>query len=259
SNDIEGYIVFDKNDVTTGVARIMDEIKQEENLWRRFITPEEAEAIVTSRSLIVIVDTHRPALVAHEPLLYQTEYKVVIDHHRRGEDFIQDPTLVYMEPYASSTAELVTELIEYQPKKEKLSTLEATSLLAGIIVDTKSFALRTGSRTFDAASYLRSKGADPILIQHFLKEDLETYVKRSKLIEKSYLHNGALAIAKADEGETYNQILIAQTADILLTMDQVVASFVISKRDDGLISISARSLGDINVQIIMEQLDVGDH
>lgn len=259
SNGIDGYIVFDRNDVTTGVSRIMEEVKQEETLWKHFITPEEAEAVITSRSLIVIVDTHRPSLVVHEPLLYKTDYKVVIDHHRRGEDFVDNPTLVYMEPYASSTAELVTELIEYQPKKEKLSPLEATSLLAGIIVDTKSFALRTGSRTFDAASYLRSKGADPVLIQHFLKEDLTTYVQRSKLIEKSYLYKDSLAITKADEDETYNQILIAQTADILLTMDQVNASFVISKRNDGLISISARSLGDINVQLIMEQLDGGGH
>lgn len=259
SNGIDGYIVFDKHDITTGVARIMNEVKKEETLWRHFITPDEAEAVITSRSLIVVVDTHRPSLVVHEPLLYKTDYKVVIDHHRRGEDFIAHPTLVYMEPYASSTAELVTELIEYQPEKEKLTPLEATSLLAGIIVDTKSFALRTGSRTFDAASYLRSKGAEPVLIQHFLKEDLNTYIRRSKLIEKSYLYKETLAIAKADEGDTYNQIMIAQTADILLTMDKVNASFVISERDDGLISISARSLGDINVQLIMEQLDGGGH
>lgn len=259
SNGIEGYIVFDKDDVTIGVTRIMEEVRQEETLWRHFITPEEAEAVITSRSLIVIVDTHRPSMIVHEPLLYKTDYKVVIDHHRRGEDFVDNPTLVYMEPYASSTAELVTELIEYQPKKDNLTPLEATSLLAGIIVDTKSFALRTGSRTFDAASYLRSKGADPVLIQHFLKEDLTTYISRSKLIEKSYIYKDTIAITCADEGEIYNQILIAQTADTLLTMDNISASFVISERDDGLISISARSLGDINVQLIMEKLEGGGH
>src|SRR5699024_11078455 len=127
-NDVEGYIVYDENDVLTGVSRVMDKVKRDESLWKHFIGPEEAEAIFTSRSLIVVVDTHRPSLVAHEKLLHQATYKVVIDHHPRGEDFVENPTLVYMEPYASSTAELVTELIEYQPKKKKLSTLEATVL-----------------------------------------------------------------------------------------------------------------------------------
>src|SRR5699024_8919128 len=154
SNNVDGFIIFDETDVTTGITKLIERIKKEESLWKYFIGPEEAEAIYTSRSLIVVVDTNRPSLVAHEPLLHRAEHKVVIDHHRRGEDFIDNPTLVYIEPYASSTSELVTELIEYQPKRKKLSIIEATALLAGIIVDTKSFALRTGSRTFDAASYL---------------------------------------------------------------------------------------------------------
>ncbi|HLR65998.1 MAG TPA: DHH family phosphoesterase, partial [Virgibacillus sp.] len=152
SNEVEGHIVFDPHDVNTGIQRVIDAIKQEDDIWQHFIEPEEAEDIVTSRSLIVVVDTHKPAMVSNERLLQKSEYRVVIDHHRRGEDFIQNPTLVYMEPYASSTAELVTELLEYQPKNLKLKMLEATALLAGIIVDTKSFTLRTGSRTFDAAS-----------------------------------------------------------------------------------------------------------
>lgn len=196
SNEVEGYIILDENDVLTGIARVIEKVKEEEGLWKHFIGPEEAEAIFTSRSLIVVVDTHRPSLVAHETLIHKAEHKVVIDHHRRGEDFVTDPTLVYMEPYASSTSELVTELIEYQPNKRKLSTVEATALLAGIIVDTKSFALRTGSRTFDAASYLRAKGADPVLIQDFLKEDLTTLVQRNKLIDAAYIHEGNIAISK---------------------------------------------------------------
>ena len=258
SNDVEGFIVFDEDDSTTGVARVIDKVKQEEGLWKHFIGPEEADAIYTSRSLVVVVDTHRPSLVAHEKLLRNAEYIVVIDHHRRGEDFINNPTLVYMEPYASSTSELVTELIEYQPNKKKLSTLEATALLAGIIVDTKSFALRTGSRTFDAASYLRSKGADPILIQKFLKEDLNTLIKRNKLIERAYIYHDSLAISKADD-DVYNQIIIAQAADTLLTIDNVNASFVIAWRNEETVSISARSLGDVNVQLIMEEMNGGGH
>src|SRR5690625_5354035 len=151
---------------------------------------------------------------------------------RRGEDFIQNPTLVYMEPYASSTAELVTELLEYQPKNLKLKMLEATALLAGIIVDTKSFTFRTGSRTVDAASYLRSKGADTVLVQRFMKEDLDIYIKRSKLIERAEVYRDTIAISKAPDGENYGQILIAQAADTLLTMSGVNASFVICERDD---------------------------
>ncbi|MED4174658.1 DHHA1 domain-containing protein, partial [Halalkalibacterium halodurans] len=187
------------------------------------------------------------------------ERVVVLDHHRRGEEFIEDPVLVYMEPYASSTAELVTELLEYQPKKLKMDILESTALLAGMIVDTKSFAIRTGARTFDAASFLRSHGADTVLVQKLLKEDLNHYVKRAKLVETAKLYRDGMAIATAREEEAVSQLLIAQAADTLLTMKGVVASFVISRRHDGVVSISARSLGDVNVQLIMESLDGGGH
>lgn len=259
SNHIEGYIIFDEKDVTTGVSRVIEKIKQDEELWNYFISPEEAEEIFTNRSLVVVVDTHRPSMVTHKDILLNAQQKVIIDHHRRGEDFVEDPTLVYMEPYASSTAELVTELIEYQPRKKPLTVLEATALLAGITVDTKSFSFRTGSRTFDAASYLRIKGADPVLVQHFLKENLQTYIKRNKLIENVYLYKDTIAIVKAPPDEIYNHILIAQTADTLLTINNVSASFVIAYSEKDMISISARSLGDMNVQIIMENLDGGGH
>lgn len=259
SNNIEGYVVFDRDDVNTGVYRIVQAIKEEESIWKYFIESEEAEEIITSRSLVVIVDTHKPSMVLNARLLNYTDYKVVIDHHRRGEDFIEKPTLVYMEPYASSTSELVTELIEYQPNSTKLKMLEATALLAGIIVDTKSFTLRTGSRTFDAASYLRSKGADTILVQRFMKEDLDVYVKRSKLIERTKIFKKTIAISKADKGEVLDQVIIAQAADTLLTMTGINASFVICERKDGQVGISARSLGEVNVQIIMEKMGGGGH
>src|SRR5690625_1167804 len=259
SNDVEGHIVFDPDDVNTGIYRIVKAMKKEEEIWQHFITPDKAEEIITSRSLVVVVDTHKPSMVANPELLKRANYKVIIDHHRRGEDFVDDPTLVYMEPYASSTAELVTELIEYQPNKKQLSVIEATALLAGITVDTKSFTFRTGSRTFDAASYLRIKGADPVLVQQFLKENLQTYIKRNKLIENVYLYKDTIAIVKAAPDEIYNHILIAQTADTLLTINNVSASFVIAYSEKDMISISARSLGDMNVQIIMENLDGGGH
>ncbi|UJL46389.1 DHH family phosphoesterase [Virgibacillus sp. NKC19-16] len=259
TNGVEGHIVFDPDDVDTGVYRLVEAIQKDEELWGDLIDPEEAEELTGSRSLVVVVDTHRPSMVANEDLLQKTDYKVVIDHHRRGEEFIDNPTLVYMEPYASSTAELVTELLEYQPKNLKLKILEATALLAGIIVDTKSFSMRTGSRTFDAASYLRSKGADNVLVQQFMKEDLDVYIKRSKLIERSEVYRDSIAISTAESGKTYGHILIAQAADTLLTMSGIKASFVISERKDGRIGISARSLGEINVQVIMEKMDGGGH
>ncbi|MCJ8007370.1 DHH family phosphoesterase [Lederbergia wuyishanensis] len=261
-NKREGYIVIDASEIDTGVKRLIEETKSCPDLFSTFITPDEALELATERTLLVVVDTHKPSLVIDERLLSKTERIVVIDHHRRSEDFIKKPLLVYMEPYASSTAELVTELLEYQPKGEKgntINTIEATALLSGIIVDTKSFTLRTGSRTFDAASYLRAQGADTILVQKFLKEDMDTFIKRSKLIETAELYSKGIAIASGSEDEVYQPIVIAQAADILLTMDKVSASFVISKRAGDIVGISARSLGDINVQIIMEALGGGGH
>ncbi|OCA82197.1 hypothetical protein A8F94_19960 [Bacillus sp. FJAT-27225] len=258
-NQREGYIVINFDEIDTGVQRLMDEIKQHPDLYERFITPEQALDLATNDTLLVVVDTHKPSLVIDERLLNTISDVVVIDHHRRGEDFISNPLLVYMEPYASSTAELITELLEYQPKRGRFNMIEATALLAGIIVDTKSFTLRTGARTFDAASYLRSLGADTILVQKFMKEDVDTYIKRAKLIESVYFYKEGIAITKAKEDEVYDQVMLAQAADTLLAMDGVSASFSLSYRDDGKIGISARSLGEVNVQVIMESLGGGGH
>ncbi|MFJ7510898.1 DHH family phosphoesterase [Peribacillus simplex] len=258
-NEREGYIVINTQQLDSSVLRLMEEIKNKEELYARFITPDDAFEMITDETLLVVVDTHKPSMVIEERLLNRIDKVVVIDHHRRGEEFIKNSLLVYMEPYASSTAELVTELLEYQPKRSKIDMLESTALLAGIIVDTKSFTLRTGSRTFDAASYLRAHGADTVLVQKFLKEDVDTYIKRSKLIEEVIFYKKGIAIAAAKTDQVHNQVLIAQAADTLLTMDGVVASFVMAKRSDDTVGISARSLGDINVQVIMEMLNGGGH
>jgi cyclic-di-AMP phosphodiesterase len=258
-NKREGFIIYNKNEIDTGVQRLMDEIKQNEDLYSRFITPEQAYEIASDDTLLVVVDTHKPSLVIDEKLLNKIENVIVIDHHRRGEEFIKNPLLVYMEPYASSTAELVTELLEYQPKNGRIQMLEATALLAGIIVDTKSFTLRTGARTFDAASYLRSHGADTVLVQKFLKEDINTYIKRAKIIENVYFYREGIVISKGQNDIYCDHVMIAQAADTLLTMDGVSASFVISRRSEDTIGISARSLGEVNVQVIMENLEGGGH
>lgn len=258
-NKVEGYVIINFDELNGSVSRLMNEIEKNSDFYNYFITPDEALSKMTDKSLVVIVDTHKPSMVIDERLLKRSEIVVVIDHHRRGEEFIQNPTLVYMEPYASSTAELVTELLEYQPEEEKLSKLESTALLSGIIVDTKSFTLRTGARTFEAASYLRTYGADTILVQQLLKEDLDTYIERSKIIQTVEFVYPGIAVAYGEDNKQYDSVLIAQTADILLTMKDVSASFVIAHRSDGLIGISARSLGDINVQLVMENLGGGGH
>ena len=261
ANGKEGYIVIDPNQIGSSVQRLIEEIKKYEELWSRFITPEEAMEISNDDTLLVVVDTHKPSLVMEERLMNKIEHIVVIDHHRRGEEFIKDPLLVYMEPYASSTAELVTELLEYQPKRLKINMIEATALLAGIIVDTKSFFFFFCSRTFDAAFYLRAKGADTVLVQKVLKESVGSYIKRAKLIQHTALYKEHIAIASLPENEEeyFDQVLIAQAADSLLSMSEVEASFAVARRDEHTVCISARSLGEVNVQIIMEALDGGGH
>src|SRR5690606_14580876 len=199
-NQVKARIVIDFDEYDRSVSRLMEEIERDEALFEQFITPEEALADMTDNSLLVIVDTHKTSMVIEERLLQRMERVVLIDHHRRGEEFITNTMLVYMEPYASSTAELVTELIEYQPKHEKLSMLEATAMLAGIIVDTKSFTLRTGARTFEAASYLRANGADTVLVQRLLKEDMDTYLERAKIVQTVEFVGDGIAIARGEPG-----------------------------------------------------------
>lgn len=252
------FVVLNEDELDRSVERLLEYVKQKPEIYRHFISAEQALDLDLRNALLVIVDTHKPSFCIEERLVEKIDRIVVIDHHRRSEEFVQNPLLVYMEPYASSTSELVTELLEYQPI-EKIDMIEATALLAGIIVDTKSFTLRTGSRTFDAASFLRSRGADTILVQNLLKGDLKTFIQKSKIIENVDFYRDGIAIAKANEDEMTSQILLAQTADTLLTMENVLASFVIGRKSDGTVGISARSLGHVNVQQIMELLHGGGH
>jgi len=253
----EAYIVLEG--VNPSIQRMMDMLKEDEKLMKRFVSPEQALNLIGKRSLAVVVDTHRATMVAEPRLLQATERIVIVDHHRRSEEFIDEAVLVYMEPYASSTCELVTELLQYIHERVVLDMREATALLAGITVDTKSFAFRTGSRTFEAASFLRRNGADSALIQRMLKEDLDEYIRKAELIRHAETFRNCIAIAAADSGKQVPQLLIAQAADTLLNMTGIKASFVIGTRPDGLVGISARSLGQINVQIVMERLGGGGH
>ncbi|PNZ26940.1 hypothetical protein CD122_07650 [Staphylococcus rostri] len=258
-NNLDAYIVLNDSDIDPTLQRVMNEIDEKPELKERFITSDDAWNMMTSKTTLVIVDTHKPEMVIDENILNKANRKVVIDHHRRGESFISSPLLVYMEPYASSTAELVTELLEYQPTEQRLTRLESTVMYAGIIVDTRNFTLRTGSRTFDAASYLRAHGADTILTQHFLKDDIETYINRSELIRTVMLQDNGIAIAYGANDKIYHPVTVAQAADELLSLDGVEASYVVARREDDLVGMSARSLGAFNVQLTMEALGGGGH
>lgn len=259
SNDIDAKIVLNESDLDDTLSRLMNEVRDHESLYNLFISSDDAWDIMTPNTTVVVVDTHRPSMVLDEDILNKATRKVVIDHHRRADEMISNPLLVYMEPYASSACELVAELLEYQYKQNKMSRIEATVMLTGIIVDTRNYTLRTGSRTFDAASYLRSNGADPVLAQKFLKDDIDTFIARSDLIKSANIDKHGIAIVKADPTMTYHPVTVAQAADTLLQMEGVRASFVVAIREDESIGISARSLGEVNVQIIMEALGGGGH
>ena len=260
-NNTPCKIVINKSTLHSDVSRLLGMIDEDPEIKKDIITPEESEAIKTPKTLLVMVDLSKQS-ISIDPNLFSGDNNkvVVIDHHRRGEEFPENPMLIYIEPYASSTSELITEMLEYQPKNKKaIEKIEATALLAGITVDTKSFSLRTGTRTFDAASYLRSVGADETVIQNVLKENIDSFIQKSHLIETITMVNGNMAVCFGEEDKTYDPVIVAQAADTLLSLDNVEASFVISKRPDGRVGISARSLGNVNVQVIMEKLGGGGH
>ncbi|MFF2483559.1 DHH family phosphoesterase [Paenibacillus sp. NPDC058071] len=253
----EAYIVLEGTN--PAIEKMMEMLREDDRFAKRFISPEQAMSLTDSHTLAIVVDTHKASMVKEPKLLTMTNRIVVVDHHRRGEEFLSNAILVYMEPYASSACELVTELLQYIHDRVVLDVREATALLAGITVDTKSFSLRTGARTFEAASFLRRNGADSMMIQRMLKEDLEEYVRKAEIIKHAGVYYDHIAIAVVEPGRKVPQLLIAQSADTLLNMTDIQASFVIGERQDGLIGISARSLGGMNVQVVMERMGGGGH
>ena len=224
------------------------------------LTPNEVLTQMTDQSLLVLVDHSKPSLSESQEVYEALKDRVVIiDHHRRGEEFPEEPQLVYVESYASSTSELVTELFEYQPRRAQgLRRLEATAMLAGIQIDTKSFTLRSGTRTFDAAGYLRAVGADGNLLQDFMKETVDSYRNRAHLIERAKIH-GSVAIAVGEDDTQYDSVVAAQAADSLLQMIGVTSSYVITRRDNDTVAVSARSTGIVSVQLVMEAMGGGGH
>lgn len=259
-NQKKAWIVTDSEQYSNDVKKLMEAIKEDDEIVSSIIHPELAEQLLTPETLVILVDVSRPVIAASPAILQEANKIVVIDHHRRGQEFPKNPVLVYIEPYASSTGELITELFEYQKNDtESIQPIEATAILGGIIVDTRNFTLRTGSRTFDAASYLKSVGADTILIQRLLKENVETYLMRSHLLNTLTMFTENIGIVHGKEDVVYPTVVAAQTADMMLSMENIDVSFVVTKRADGRVGISARSLGTKNVQRVMEELGGGGH
>ena len=222
------------------------------------ITKEVAEENIDETTLLVVVDTNKVNYVEAPEILTKTDKLVVIDHHRRSADYIENATLTFQEVYASSAAELVTEILQYVSIKINLKTIEAESLYAGIMMDTKNFTFKTGVRTFEAAAYLRKCGVDIIRVKKWFQSDLASFNKIAEIVKKAEIVNDSIAIASYNRKTKDASLICAKAADELLTISNITASFVLGNIGDK-ICISGRSIGDINVQIILEKLGGGGH
>lgn len=253
---VECYII--NNSTGIGLQNFMESAKQEKEYQETIINKSEALSKITPETLLVIVDTHKRSYVEVPELLEETSKIAIIDHHRKSPDFIEEAILSFHEVYASSACELVTEILEYATQKIELTTLEAEALYAGIMMDTKNFTFKTGVRTFEAAAYLRKCGIDIIKVKKWFQSDLKTYTKISRIIDGAEIINNTIGISIYDENDKDANIVCAKAADELLTISDITASFVIGKLGDK-VCISGRSIGDINVQVILEKLGGGGH
>ena len=252
----EANIIVDSKAV--GILSFLETIENDKEYIGCVINGETALEKMTENTLLVIVDTNKVNYVESVKVLENASKIVEIDHHRKSTDYIKDTVLSFHEVYASSASELVTEIIQYSPIKIKLTPIEIEALYAGIMLDTKEFTFKTGVRTFEAAAYLRKCGVDIIKVKKWFQDDLKTYQTISNIISKAEIVKESIAISTYDEDELNTTIVIAKAADELLTISGISASFVLGKTDD-VIYISGRSIGDINVQLILEKLGGGGH
>ena len=250
----EAYVLTDLNaaSIKSFISNIQEEYKEV------FIDKETATSKIDNETLLVVVDTHKKSYVEAPELLNKTNKIVVIDHHRRGTDFIDQSILTFQEVYASSAAELVAEIIQYTQTDVELKTVEAEALYAGIMMDTKNFTFKTGVRTFEAAAYLRRCGVDIIKVKKWFQSDLESYNKIAEIVKKAEIIHETIGISTYEVQEKDTSLICAKAADELLTIGNITASFVLGTMD-GKVCISGRSIGDINVQMILEKLGGGGH
>ena len=250
----ECYIFLDSN--TNAVKHVLDKFKDDQDYQGVFINADTHNSPLDENSLMILVDVHSKNYVQNYDLIKDLKKLVIIDHHRKSTAFIEGALLSYIETYASSTSELVTEMLQYMIEKPKLKRIEAESLLAGICVDTKNFYFKTGVRTFEAAAFLRRLGADTIDVKKMFSDDLVTYISRAEILKSAKVENN-IAIATCPP-DIEDNVLAAQAADELLNITGIQTSFVLVKIEDE-VFISGRSLGDINVQLILEELGGGGH
>ena len=256
--DKEAFIII--NEYNDSLVDMVEDTKQTGEY--SLISTEKALSMADEQSLIVVVDTHRPALVESMELVEKVKRTVVIDHHRRAEDVLPDQILSYMESYASSASELVTEMVQYaneKSKKKVLTKFEADALLAGIMVDTNRFAIKAGVRTFEAASWLRRSGADLISVMKYFQADIENLRTKALCLATTKYYDGGVAMSVCPGENMNSQIINSQVADELLTIKGIKASFVAGRNEKGKTVVSARSLEDINVQVVMENFGGGGH
>ena len=247
------------NSVNMSIRNIMSRLKEEKSLNDVVRTEAELSSLIDDKTLLIVVDHHKKSISEAPDLVDQIRDRVVIDHHRRSGEFIESTELVFLEPYASSTAELVTELFTYMTDNVVLSKFEAEALLAGITVDTKNFTVQTGVRTFEAASMLRRFGADPEVVKKYFKEDYMVIKNRADIVRQSEIFMDDTIIGILEDKVDNSILIAAQAADEMLSINGMKASFVAVKISNNETHVSARSLGEISVQLIMEKLGGGGH
>ncbi len=253
----EGYLII--NDENPSIKNLMDKLRKESpEINDRILSTNQALEIADEKSLLIVVDNHKPGLTEAPELLDIISKVVIIDHHRRGAEFIKDPVLIYLEPYASSTSELVTEVLTYMSEEINLTKFEAEALLSGITVDTKNFSFQTGVRTFEAASILKRAGADTTVVKQLFRDDFTTFISKANVVRNAKIILNRIAIGRLESNMEDSILIAAQAANELLNINDVDASFVLSQLEDK-IHISGRSLGNISVQLILEKLGGGGH
>lgn len=252
----ESYIVA--NTDSLALQNIKQSLEEVEEFKENIINKEMADEKINDKTLLIILDTHKSTYVEAPELLDKTNQIAIIDHHRRSPDFIKNSILTFHEVYASSAAELVTEILQYTETQVDLTPLEAEALYAGIMMDTKNFTFKTGVRTFEAAAYLRKYGIDIIKVKKWFQSDLDTYNKVTEIIKTTEIVKDSIGIAIYNKEDKDANLICAKTADELLTIGNITASFVLGN-DGEKITISGRSIGDINVQLILEKMGGGGH
>jgi cyclic-di-AMP phosphodiesterase len=253
---VETKIIIDSND--HWIERLSNKLIPPQSVAEMFIDPETALGGMTSQTLLIIVDTNRPHLVLEPDLLDKAGKIIVIDHHRRAGEIIPNVDIAYIDPYASSATELLIELFAHQRAPVVLEEWKATLMLAGIALDTKNFTVQAGAGTFEAAAYLRGEGADPLLVRDIMRDELSVFLLRVEIMHNIEIYRGKIALGICRDVVPNASELAAQTADQMLNIREVEASFVLIKYPEG-VWISGRSLGSINVQNIMEKMDGGGH